>query len=81
LCDTFLIATWTFLTNHAWALRRPRPGGAPARHRGQLGAVTLEELTARQVHKALAGLPASPPARSLRPRLLSTRLTRSLPHG
>ena len=44
---------------------------------GKLGAVKLRDLTARQVQKALAGL--SP--RSLRPPLLSTRLTRSLGRG
>jgi hypothetical protein len=46
-----------------------------------LGAVKLKDLTARQVQKALAGLSASLSARSLRPPLLSTRLTRSLAHG
>jgi len=35
----------------------------------------------RQVQKALAELSASPPARSLRAPVLSTRLTRSLAHG
>jgi hypothetical protein len=49
---------------------------------GKLGAVKLKELTARQLQKALAELPASLPARSLRRPLLSTRLTRSLaPRG
>jgi hypothetical protein len=48
---------------------------------GKLGAVKLRDLTAWQVQKALAELPASLPARSLRPPLLSTRLTRSLAHG
>jgi len=36
---------------------------------------------ARQVQKALAELPASPPARWLRPPVLSTRLTRSFAQG
>jgi hypothetical protein len=48
---------------------------------GELGAVKLKDLTARRVQKALAELPASLPARSLRPFLLSTRLTRSLARG
>jgi len=48
---------------------------------GKLGAVKLNDLTARQARKALAGLSTSLPARSLRPPLLSTRLTRSLAHG
>jgi hypothetical protein len=43
---------------------------------GKLGAVKLKDLTARQVQKALAELSASLSARSLRPPLLSTRLTR-----
>jgi hypothetical protein len=38
-------------------------------------------VTARQVHKALAELPASLPARLLRPPVLTARLTRSLAHG
>jgi len=41
---------------------------------------TWDPVTARQVQKALAELPASLPARSLRPPLLSTRLTRSPAH-
>jgi len=44
---------------------------------GKPGAVKLKDLPARQAQKALAELPA----RSLRPPLLSTRLTRSLAHG
>jgi hypothetical protein len=48
---------------------------------GKLGAVKLKDLTARQVQKALAELSASLSTRSLRPPLLSTRLTRSLAHG
>jgi hypothetical protein len=48
---------------------------------GKLGGVKLKDLTARQVQKALAELSESLPARSLRPPLLSTRLTRSLAHG
>ena len=48
---------------------------------GEPGAVKLKDLTARQVHKALAELPASLPARSLRPPVLTARLTRSLAHG
>jgi hypothetical protein len=48
---------------------------------GKLGAVKLKDLTARQVHKALGELPASLPARSLRPPVLTARLTRSLAHG
>jgi hypothetical protein len=48
---------------------------------GKLGAVKLKNLTARQVQKALAELSASLSPRSLRPPLLSTRLTRSLAHG
>jgi hypothetical protein len=50
-------------------------------HRGKLGAVKLKDLRARQVQKALAELPASLSACSLRPPLLSTRLIRSLAHG
>ena len=42
---------------------------------GQLGAVKLKDLTARQVQKALAELSASRSTRSLRPPLLSIRLT------
>ena len=42
---------------------------------GEPGAVKLKDLTARQVQKALAELLASLSARSLRPPLLSTRLT------
>jgi hypothetical protein len=45
---------------------------------GKLGAVKLKDLTARQVQEALAELSASLSTRSLRPPLLSTRLTRSL---
>jgi len=48
---------------------------------GKPGAVKLKDLTARQVQKALAELSASLSTRSLRPPLLSTRLTRSLAHG
>jgi|HubBroStandDraft_3_1064219.scaffolds.fasta_scaffold136009_2 hypothetical protein len=48
---------------------------------GEPGAVKLKDLTARQVHKALGELPASLPARSLRPPVLTARLTRSLAHG
>jgi hypothetical protein len=48
---------------------------------GKLGAVKLKDLTARQVQKVLAELPAALSTRSLRPPLLSTRLTRSLAHG
>jgi hypothetical protein len=48
---------------------------------GKLGAVKLKNLTARQVQRALAELSASLSTRSLRPPLLSTRLTRSLAHG
>jgi hypothetical protein len=48
---------------------------------GKLGAVKLKDLTARQVQKALAELSAPLSTRSLRPPLLSTRLTRSLAHG
>jgi hypothetical protein len=48
---------------------------------GKLGAVKLKDLTARQVHKALAELSASLSIRPLRPPLLSTRLTRSPAHG
>ena len=48
---------------------------------GEPGAVKLKDLTARQVHKALAELPALLPARSLRPPVLTARLTRSLAHG
>ena len=42
---------------------------------GQLGAVKLKDLTARQVQKALAELSASRSTRPLRPPLLSIRLT------
>jgi hypothetical protein len=38
---------------------------------GEPGTVKLKDLTARQVHKALAELPASLPARSLRPPVLT----------
>ena len=48
---------------------------------GKLGAVKVKDLTARQVQKALAELSVSLSTRSLRPPLLSTRLTRSLAHG
>ncbi len=48
---------------------------------GKLGAVKLKDLTAWQVQKALAELSASLSTRSLRPPLLSARLTRSLAHG
>ena len=48
---------------------------------GKLGAVKLNDLTARQVQKALAELSASLSARSLRPPLPGTGLTRSLAHG
>jgi hypothetical protein len=48
---------------------------------GKLGAVKLKDMTARQVQKVLAELSASLSTRSLRPPLLSTRLTRSLAHG
>jgi hypothetical protein len=44
---------------------------------GEPGAVKHTDVTARQVRKALAGLPA----RSLRPPVLTARLTRSLAHG
>jgi hypothetical protein len=44
---------------------------------GEPGAVKLKDLTARQVHKAVAELPA----RSLRPPVLNARLTRSLAQG
>jgi hypothetical protein len=63
---------------------RPAPLRVPAscRHAiGEPGAVKLKDVTARQVHKALAELPASLPARSLRPPVLTARLTRSLAHG
>jgi hypothetical protein len=61
--------------------RRGITGGLADHAIGKLGAVKLKDLTARQVQKALAELSASLPARSLRPPLLSTRLTRSLAHG
>ena len=48
---------------------------------GKPGAVKLKDLTARQVQKAQAELSASLSTRSLRPLLLSIRLTRSLAHG
>jgi hypothetical protein len=48
---------------------------------GKLSAVKLKDLTAWQVQKALAEMSASLSIRSLRPPLLSTRLTRSLAHG
>jgi hypothetical protein len=48
---------------------------------GEPGAVKLKDLPARQVRKALAELPASLPASSLRPPVLIARLTRSLAHG
>lgn len=65
-----------------YSAAKSRPGLAsplPARWRpaSDAGAVKLKDLTARQVQKALAELPAC----SLRPPLLSTRLTRSLAHG
>jgi hypothetical protein len=48
---------------------------------GKLGVVKVEDLTARQVQKALAELPASLSARSLRPPLLGARLAGSLARG
>ena len=48
---------------------------------GKLGALKVKDLTAWPVLKALAELSASLSTRSLRPPLLSTRLTRSLAHG
>jgi hypothetical protein len=48
---------------------------------GKLGAVKFKDLTARQMQKALAELPASLPARSLRPPVLSTRLQDRSPKG
>jgi hypothetical protein len=45
------------------------------------GEAKLKDLTARQVQKALAELSASLSTCSLRPPLLSTRLTRSLAAG
>jgi hypothetical protein len=53
----------------------------PIKAIGKLGAVKLKDLTARQVQKALAELSASLSTRSLRPPLLSTRLTRLLARG
>jgi len=48
---------------------------------GKPGAVKVKDVTTRQVHKAPAELPASLPARSLRPPVPSTKLTRSPAHG
>jgi hypothetical protein len=60
----------------------PRQASTAGNHRrraghaiGKPGAVKVKDLTARQVQQALAELPASLPARSLRPPVLSARLT------